>query len=339
MWRLLLHDDLNIWETVDVDGAAGLWVTEGSNFVWTIVNGWILHGIEDTLSGPVTGVTASDITETSAKISWSAMTGANKYEYMYDSAAGKTTKTSVTLQDLDDNTEYTVKVRVAPQPDLPYSSRWSSELDFITVEAIAMPENQVPVNGMQEAPLLPSFVWSTVSNAVSYEFELSADPAFGSTVVQTTIAAPTTAYTCTTELEYDTNYYWRVRAVSDTGTKSVWCFSNFHTRIEEIPPVTVEPPPTPEIDITLPQPTVTVIPPDVIVEPPDVTVIPPDVTVVPPEIIVEVPPPVSVVVTEVPAPEIVTEEITPIYIWIIVAIGAVLTIAVIILIIRTRRVV
>jgi hypothetical protein len=186
---------------------------------------------------------------------------------------------------------------------------------------------------MQDAPLLPSFVWEdTCGNAVSYEFQLSTDPAFGTTIVD--ITTTNTAYTLETELEYDTNHYWRVRAVSATGTKSTWCFSNFHTRVEAIPPVTIEPPPTPTI--ILPPPEVTVVPPDV-----DITLPPPEVTVVPPDITVDVPPVVTV--TQQPVPTLTLPERedpgTPVYIWVIVGIGAVLTIAVIVLIIRTRRVV
>jgi hypothetical protein len=117
---------------------------------------------------------------------------------------------------------------------------------------------------------------------------------------------------------------------------SGWCFSNFHTRVEAIPPVTIEPPPTPTIDITLPAPQVTVVPPDV-----DVTLPAPQVTVVPPDVTVDVPPVVTV--TQQAPPTLVLPDEpdpgTPVYIWVIVAIGAILTIAVIVLIIRTRRVV
>jgi hypothetical protein len=243
----------------------------------------------------------------------------------------------VKLSNLDDNKTYQVKVRVSVGKK--FHSRWSSTVSFTTVESIAMPENQVPYNGMQDAPILPSFVWSAVPNAVSYEFQLSVEADFATRIIDTTIAAPVTAYTCETELAYDTNHYWRVRAVSATGPKSLWCFSNFHTMLEPIeplPPVTIPPAPTPTIIL----PTPTVVPPDITVVPPpvEVTVVPPDVTVIPPAVTVEVPPPVTIEVTE-EVVELVTEEITPVYIWIIVAIGAVLTIAVIVLIIRTRRVV
>jgi hypothetical protein len=322
-FRLLLHEDDNVWENRDITGAWGIWGTTGSNFVWTILDDLDIYAMEDTLSGPVTGVAVSSVGENTAVVSWNAMTGATEYEIRYDSMDAYSSTTSKALSGLADNTDFAVNVRVFE--DEAFQSRWSTVVDFTTLQAIATPENQVPVNGMQDAPLLPSFVWSSVSNAVSYEFELSTTPDFASTVVSTTIAAPTTAYTCTTELAYDTNHYWRVRAVSDTGTKSDWCFSNFHTRTEEMPPVTIPPQVTPQVTVTMEAP-----------ESPDVyvTVVPPDITYEVPEVItVTQNPPATYVLPEREEPG------TPVYIWVIVGIGAVLTIAVIVLIIRTRRVV
>jgi len=335
LFRLLLGEPYNIWETEQKDGAMGLWGFEGSNFLLTVVDSSSLYGLEDTLSGKVTGVTVSSIGENSAKVSWTAMTDAELYEVLYDGIDNTvvTEETSKTLSGLDDGEEYTVQVRVATDED--FQSRWSTEVSFTTLQAIAQPVNLVPVNGMQDAPLLPSFVWEEVSNAVEYEFQLSTDPGMGNLLVD--ITTENTAYTLTMELAYDTNHYWQVRAVSGTGTKSTWCFSNFHTRTEEIPPVTVEPPPTP--NITLPAPQVTVIPPDV-----DVTLPAPQVTVVPPDITVDVPDVVTVTQQAQQAQPtlvlpIAEKEGTPVYIWVIVGIGAILTIAVIVLIIRTRRVV
>jgi len=353
MWRLLLHEDDSVWETADITGAMGLWLTEGSNIVWTVAPPGPLStnpspavwGLEDTVSGPVLDVAASGITEEEATISWDAMTGADEYEYRWDGEADFTKKTEADLEDLDNNTEYDVKVRVAVGE--PFHSRWSTEVSFTTVESIGVPDNEVPDNGMQNAPLLPSFVWlpPEVGTPVSYEFQLGTDPAytqasgFSSPIVDVVIAAPTTAYTCEVELAYDTDHYWIVRAISATGTKSAWCFSNFHTilePIEPLPPVTIPPAPTPTIIIP-PAPTPTIIIPPA--PTPIITVVPQDITVVPPDVIVNVPNVVLPTPTQTTIQIAQPEEVTPVYIWIIVAIGAILTIAVVVLIIRTRRVV
>jgi hypothetical protein len=348
LFRLLLNESLNEWETETRSGAMGAWVTEGSNYVWTVVSATTVYGLMDTLSGQVQNVTVvvppAPAGETTANVSWDAMTGATGYTLIIPagSTLTPTGATSAKISGLTNNTAYSVKVRVAV--NMKFSSRWSDAAAFTTLEAIAVPNPEVPDQGLQNAPLLPSFVWEGVGNAVSYDFELSTDPAFATTLVSTSIAAPTTGYTYEgPELAYDLNHYWRVRAISATGTMSAWCtIQNFHTRTEEIPPpdidITLDPP---DVDITvtvdLPQPTVIV---DVNV--PDVEVIV-TVTVEPPSIILDVP--TVVTITEagpvthiIPLPDV-DDPPTPVYIWVIVGIGAVLTIAVIVLIIRTRRVV
>jgi hypothetical protein len=162
-----------------------------------------------------------------------------------------------------------------------------------------------------------------VPGITGYNFELTTDPTFATITVGT--ASPAVPYLVWgTALEYETAYYWRVQAVTATGV-SVWVTSVFTTVAEPEPPVTVEPPlPQPTPTIILPTPTVTVVPPDVVV------------TVVPPDITVDIPQPTTTIIQ--PVIEM-PDEVTPMYIWAIVAIGALLVIAVIILIIRTRRVV
>ena len=70
-------------------------------------------------------------------------------------------------------------------------------------------------------PLLPSFGWTAVPAAVSYDFELGIAADFSdATQVTTTV----TFLTWGTELLYDQNYYWRVRAVTATGVSAGFTF-------------------------------------------------------------------------------------------------------------------
>jgi hypothetical protein len=250
--------------------------------------------------------------------------------------------------------------------DYPYSigqeiekSRWSGPASVMTDYYMTMPIPTNPAQGADEVSLTPSFGWSAVRYAVTYEFQLSDDPTFGSLI--DSVSVTTTAYSYVGDgLDFDSDYYWRVRAVAPNGTTSGWstytetyfaitipddmmyylfwemgpvdglfdwvsgAISNFHTEEEEFPPVTVEPQPTPTIDFN---PTIE-IPEITLPAMPDITIEPPAVTV----------PITSTVTTVNPVIEL-PDQPTPVYIWAIVAIGAVLTVAVIILIIRTRRVV
>jgi hypothetical protein len=298
LFRLLLGESGNLWETEAKAGAMGLWGTSGSNILWTIVGGDEIWALEDLLSGPVSLLSPADgstlVSSTKALLEWDAYDGATKYEGMYldmDTAGATpvmftTTKTSTNTgtffeaTGLIKNHDYCWKVRALV--DSPFQSRWSATWGFFTHDALDTPENKVPLMGAQGYTLYPSFVWGAVTGADSYELEISSNPDFSGAVV---VATDLTQYTQTTALQADTNYYWRVRAISDVGGVSAWCVSNFHTAAAQAPPVEVNVPPAQNITLTVPQPE------------------------------------------------------TPGYIWAIIAVGAILTIAVIVLIVRTRRVV
>jgi len=102
-------------------------------------------------------------------------------------------------------------------------------------------------------------------------------------------------------LERGATYFWRVRAIEPV--EGDWSTIANFTVAEEAP------------------------------APPDPVVV---TTTQPPDIIVEIPPAPPATVIEIP-PAPAAEEIAPAYIWAIIIIGAVLVIAVIVLIVRTRR--
>ena len=225
--RILIGEVDNEWETAPKDGAVGLWGTKGSNILWTVVNDCEIWALRDTMATSVKGLTVDSFDETSADISWAALVGAEMYEYKWDSSTDTTVddETEATIDGLTNDTDYTVMVRVPA--GYPFQSRWSSSVDFTTLESISKPANIVPDNGEQGISTMPSFVWGDIGNADHYQFQLSTDPAFGTMIVDIMIDAPVTAYTVTTAIAFDTNHYWRVRAISATGTMSDWCFSNF----------------------------------------------------------------------------------------------------------------
>jgi hypothetical protein len=319
----------------------GLWGTTGSNLVWT-VEGNGIAALEDFNSGAVQNVTVQEVdknatkAEKSLEVSWSALPCTSCYEIyvyvgdnlvdivevdkapttgFYDAGTALSTK----LTDMDYATKYDVQVRACEGARL--QSRLSAKVSATTECYNVAPNPQVPVQGMQNASLAPSFVWAAPTAGcapVSYDFQLSTDPNFGSFIIDTTVTG--TGYTYTArDLAYDTNHYWRVRSVAADGTTSAWTtVQNFHTMVEP-----VEPTQAPDVTLTVtqnPAPVVTVS--------------------IPPAQTVTVPPAVTLTqtVTSVPTPTLVMpEQPTPAYIWVIVAVGAVLTIAVIVLIIRTRR--
>ena len=321
MWRLLLGEPENAWEaTPELDEMWGLSYCAGSNILWTVVDANSLYAFNDLLSGRVVLSGASNITETSATITWNVLDNATKYGYKVLSgttvvssgtatpATGATT-VSVNLTGLTQNTAYTWQVRAVD----PYDSRWSAAGSFSTKELVTPPiysGNLRPEHGATGIPVLPSFAWDAMTGAANYKLQLSTAADFSTLLYDVTIPGSQNYWVPPESLDYETRYYWRVASVGSTGVQSAWVTSVFTTEAEPLPPVTV----------TLPPVTNTVTQ----------TVTPPAQTV-----IITTPGP-AVTVTQ-PAQTIQPAE-TPTYVWAIVGVGAVLVIAIIVLIVRTRRV-
>ena len=318
----------------------GLWYTPGSNTLWTIV-GNAIRTYTDRLAVSGTMNSAAATSPTTGTATWAALTGATTYQvivnivpqtnvYVAANGAGvvvavnNATQTA-TITGLAAGVTYSVSVwALTPVTSFLFDG---AALAFSTPPTVPVPSgNLVPANGAINIPVLgPAFAWAApagVPGIIGYNWELSEDPLFGSFVEdgQKTLTVP--YYVYPGSLEYETDYYWQVQAVTATGV-SAWVTSVFTTVAEAEPPITVEPPPTPTITVTVP---ITTQPaPTITVEPPDVTV--------------TVPLPATTITTYSPPDIILPEEETPAYIWAIVAIGAVLVIAVVVLIVRTRRVV
>jgi hypothetical protein len=301
VWRLLVGEAGNVWENAcieDVYIAEGLWGTTGSNILWTFINPHDYYdstpgdqgdlgiwALEDFLTGPVTLLSPANTSTVpgtdNATLEWEAYDGAEAYEIAGDIVATGIDDTEYEATGLADNTDFAWKVRV--EAGEPFQSRWSTSWTFTTTDYLNAPGLKVPILGSQDYTLYPSFVWDSISGADGYVIQISENADFSGVVdVLTTVAQ----YTQTTALEYDSDYYWRVKATSEVGGVSAWsAVGNFHTGTEAMPPVVVEPTPTQNITLVVP------------------------------------------------------EAETPGYIWAIIAIGALLTLAVIVLIVRTRRVV
>jgi len=185
----------------------------------------------------------------------------------------------------------------------------------------------VKMNPQTGRALDVAFNWERLSKSTKYDLEIALDPNFDQSVrteiVENSasrvvvILGPFTKGTeGTLEWMAGETYYWRVRAAVDGPLLSNWSDVRSFTieeAAEPLPPVVIEPPPTPVIEMPE-QPPITVEVPDIILPTPQPV---PDI------VLPDYPEP--------PAP------IAPAYIWAIVIIGAILVIAVIVLIVRTRR--
>jgi len=235
---------------------------------------------------------------------WEEMAGARMYELQvgfdpdFKSRLGSVYTSSLgwEIRGLNPNTTYYWRVRVADIDaalDLigsPLISPWSETFKFKTAigPSMARPRLEAPDNGEFDIPLSPTFEWSGIEWAETYEYELGLSPTttaggyFAEPLVALvgTNALVSTAWKCDTALDYTTRYYWHVKAIG-VDTDTPWSDVGTFTTMGVPPAPTTEGPPV-------------VIPP--------------------------------------------AEQITPAWIWAIVIIGAILVIAVIVLIVTTRRV-
>jgi len=210
---------------------------------------------------------------------------------------------------------------------LPFASPWSGTRSLsIQPGAALVPNIGAPVNGATIESTTPSFSWTPVAATTQYQFQLSADPAFSSLVYST--STMTTAVKVPAALTEGETYFWRVRALLPV-TADWSTVANFTVAVPAPPPPATE---TETETLTPPAPTTATV------TMPVTLTIPPAAPATTTVVTVSVPAPQqpTTVTFTVPAPEV-APDITPSYIWAIIIIGAVLVIAVIVLIVRTRR--
>lgn len=228
--------------------AAGsrLWALDTNNnklmtYEDTLLSPVALKAPVDDLSG--IGVLI-DHTVKNISVSWESAEGAESYEWqcapdgdftaLAAGCSGIIAGGSVKLPPLDPASTYNWRVRVKE----PALSPWSEERTFTTTLDTQVIELKLesPAAGAAGIPVKPVFQWTAAVGASSYELLVAGDPGFKDPVVIKIgdYALQTSAWECDTSLEYDTAYYWKVRAVS-AGTHSPWSSTGVFTTMPPIP--------------------------------------------------------------------------------------------------------
>jgi len=210
------------------------------------------------LASPGDGITTGFILEEGGiyagmarvMLSWEAMTGALDYEWEialdeeFRSPAEVGSGGLVTGAVLWLGKKYYWRVRVIE----PLLSRWSETRSFTTYigPAAALPKLVSPVVGQIDMPLKIVLAWSSVIEGTKYELVVAEDCDWADLLVDKTDSnalGPETIYVIPSgSLKYDTQYCWKVRALSDI-TESPWSNTGTFTTIAE--PVVEEEEPTP----------------------------------------------------------------------------------------------
>jgi photosystem II stability/assembly factor-like uncharacterized protein len=224
------------------DGATlyGLW--QCGHRIWSIDTTNVkVMTFNDTLTTPVIQVSPGnnvagignlvDNTIRNISLNWETLEGATGYEWRCDSDTDldsvpdgfhdTTQARSTVLPPLDSSTTYYWRVRVSS----PVLSPWSEKRSFTT--ALDPVANKLalenPVAGAGDVPIEPLFQWTGVIGADAYELVVSMNPEFTDPVItrKDDSRLPSNAWQSDITLEYETAYYWKVRAVNGS-TGSAW---------------------------------------------------------------------------------------------------------------------
>jgi hypothetical protein len=164
---------------------------------------------------------------------------------------------------------------------------------------------QYPEDGAVNVPIDVTFTWASVAGATGYQFAIAQDnPDLANkfAVLDYSANTITNAHEVQEVLLYDTTYWWEVRSVAGT-VYSPWTIVSFFTT--EKAPVATSTTTAPQITVTNTTVTYTN-------------------------------PPATTITYTLPQPKE-TQPIPSYLLWAVIAVGAVLVIAVIVLIVRTRR--
>jgi hypothetical protein len=248
------------------DGAtmSSLWLSDHQ--LWSIdtTNSRLMTYI-DSLTEPVTlsspqdkaqGVgiivnnTISDVT-----LDWKAAKGATEYQWELDyekdfssvpsGFEGDTEASQTKLPALEPATTYYWQVRATEPVFSPWSDKWSFTTSLGS--EIVAPTLYTPEAAASDIPLRPIFQWSAIAGADSYELLVSTDAAFGNDLIAKVgdDALTATAWECDLSLNYNTTYYWKVRARSSDSYSAWSAVSAFTTELPPVPIVQAQLPITP----------------------------------------------------------------------------------------------
>jgi len=249
------------------------------------------------------GTTAATIRFSGAS---TAAVAAGDAIYYYNSAFGRWDLAAQTINVFGGYIEVTVGVNptAAQFVGLPFA--------LVTVPAappaapnLAIGSGAVPALGATGVAVDTTLAWAAVAGATSYDIVIAEDSTLADkfAVINYSATSPIAMHKIPADqiLKYDQIYWWRVRSVSAAGA-SAWTISSFTTMKEPAAPTVA--------------PTTTVV-----------------TTTVP--VVTSVPAPIITV--QIPTTEPV-EVIPPYLLWAVVAVGIILVIAVVVLIVRTRRI-
>jgi photosystem II stability/assembly factor-like uncharacterized protein len=222
-----------------------LWLQD--NRLWAIDTTNVkLMTLTDTLASPVILTSPNDEEEDvgtlqdeaieDVELDWETLSGATEYEWQLAEDAdfsdvsfeGDTGSSAKEVPPLEIATTYHWRVRATE----PLLSPWSEEWSFTTAteEEVAGPELIKPEADATGVAIEPVFEWTAVAGAEGYELIVATEASLDDPVILKAgdYALTGTTWECNVKLNYDTTYYWKVRAIigeSYSGWSAVGTFT------------------------------------------------------------------------------------------------------------------
>lgn len=179
-------------------------------------------------------------------LTWVASFGAKSYTLQvsrsssFSSFVFNKSEISATTQQLSDSNYLSVYYWRVSATNNAGTSQWSDVWSFTTTgEAALAPQLSLAANGAVDQKLSPVLSWGKVTNANNYSVQVSTNSSFTSFVFTSDTVKPTSLML--TGLSGLTQYYWRVSAVNNFGTKGWSETWSFTTGIAPISPILLYP--------------------------------------------------------------------------------------------------
>ena len=183
-------------------------------------------------------------------LDWGDVTGATTYNLQVANNSGFTTPI-IDLSSLPVS-QYTIPASILQANTMYYwrasasnsngTSSWSTVWNFTTLPSPNIPVLISPTNGSNILTLTPTLDWSDVTGAASYTLQVATDTNFTNLVINLGSITVSQYTVPTGVLIGNTTYYWRVRAVNETGPGPWSARWNFRTITIPPAPNLVAPP-------------------------------------------------------------------------------------------------
>jgi hypothetical protein len=156
------------------------------------------------------------------KLNWDKYQGITRYDYelsttpTFEDALHYITENNiVTPAGITFGVKYFWRVRGRHLGD---TTSWGETRAFTT---IAHPNLKVPANGAANVSTQPEFSWDKMGGISFFLLQYDTDPNFGDGFLSNNIGDTLSKYRCPYQLENNTVYYWRMRAVAGSDS-SAW---------------------------------------------------------------------------------------------------------------------